>query len=363
MTTTAATRYNVIVESVGTANPVVSKLLAESLELPVEMVTKAIYTAPAVLFHKVDEELALRANDLLSQLGLKVSVKEDNEALPPATDLVDIGVYVSDISKLPLVCKQLSEFLGCEVKDALALLMNETGIVMGNVSVATAEALSERLDAEVLMCTPVKDLYTIEFETDDHIFNLQFLEFLKSLQIPTDGAIRNKYVEHVNYDASQKIWNRFQSSKKVKVCNESFQRFEVILEKADVANPACKRILLEEVGIPENILPQVLENLPVQLHESVVMAVLFDMSEKYKAAGLDCTVIPVYKGAYHLVIEHMTDLEKTKTILTDYFDKHSLPKKESKWQSPKEINNLVGRYLLFLLEKAGCIAELKPASI
>jgi hypothetical protein len=363
MTTTTATRYNVIVESVGTANPVVSKLLAESLELPVDMVTKAIYTAPAVLFHKVEEELAQKASHLLSQLGLNVSVKEEHEALPFASDLVDVGVYVNDISKLPLVCKQLSEFLGCEVKDALALLMHETGIVIGNVSVATAQAISERLDAEILMCTPNKDLYTIEFETDDHIFNLQFIEFLKNLQVPTDGAIRNKYIEHVEYNAAQKIWLRFQSSKKVKLSNESFQRFEVILEKADTTNPECKRVLTEEIGIPETSLPQVLENLPVQLHESVVMAVLFAMSEHYKAAGLECSVIPVYKGDYHLSIEHIGDLEKAKTILADYFDKQQLPKKESKWQSPKAINNLIGRYLLYQLERIHCIAELKPASI
>ena len=60
--------------------------------------------------------------------------------------------------------------MGCEIKDALALLMNESSIVIGNISMATAEALSQRIDAEVMVCLPSKDLYTIEIETDDRIF-------------------------------------------------------------------------------------------------------------------------------------------------------------------------------------------------
>ncbi len=363
MTATTTARYNVIVESVGTANPVVSKLLSESLEIPVEMVTKAIYTAPAILFHKVEGALAKQANDLLTQLGLKVSIKDESEALPAVSQLVDVGVYINDPSNLPLVCKQLSEFLGCEIKDALALLMNESSIVIGNISMATAEALSQRLDAEVMVCLPDKDLYTIEIETDDRIFNSQFVEFLKSLQLNTKDVISVKYIDNVNYDASQKIWNRFQSSKKVKVINQSFQRFEVILEKVNTTNPNYKKVLIEEVGMPETIIDEVLENLPVQLHESVIHANLYDMNEKYLAAGLECAIVPAYKGNYHLSIQHISDLEKVTAILSDYFDKQSLPKKIGKWDAPKSLNNLIGRYVLMQLESNGCIAELKPANI
>lgn len=364
MTTTTATRYNVIVESVGTANPVVSKILSESLNVPVEMVSKAIYTAPAVLFHNIDEDLANRATDLLTQMGLQISLKPEGEAVPGATHLVDVGIYVNDISQLPLVCQQLRTFMGCEIKEALALLMNENTIVMGNISMATAEALSQRIDAEVMVCDPNKDLYTIEWtDNGDRILNAQFIDFLKILKINTEDVMNTKQVENIDYETTQKIWLRFQSGKNIKIINQSFLRYEIILEKADTNHPEYKTILIQEVGMPEKIIPQVLSNLPVQLHESVVFSRALELSEQYRAAGLECSVLPVYKGDYHLSIQHIADLEKTKTILSDYFDKQQLPSKAGKWHAPKPLNNLIARYILFQLENAACIAELKPASI
>lgn len=364
MTTTTATRYNVIVESVGTANPVVSKILSESLNVPVEMVSKAIYKAPAVLFHNIDEELANKASDLLTQMGLQVSLKPEGEFLPATTNLVDVGIYVNDVSQLPLVCQQLRTFMGCEIKEALALLMNENSIVMGNISMATAEALSQRIDAEVMVCDPAKDLYTIEWtDTGDRILNAQFVDFLKTLKVDTENVLHAKRVEDLDYDTTQKVWLRFQSGKNIKIINQSFLRYEIILEKADTTHPKYKEVLIQEVGMPPQIIPQVIDNLPVQLHESVVFSRAVELTDSYKAAGLECSILPVYKGDYHLSIQHITDLEKTRTILSDYFDKEQLPSKAGKWHAPKALNNLIARYILFQLEHAACIAELKPASI
>lgn len=363
MSTTTEARYNVIVESVGTANPVVSKILAESLNIPVEMVSKAIYTAPAVLFHKVEEDLATRASELLVKLGLAISVKEETEALPSSSPLVDVGIYVNDVSKLPLVCQQLRTFIGCETKEALALLMNENGIVMGNISLATANAICQRIDAEVLVCEPDKDLYTIEIETDDRILNTQFIDFLKTLQLDTTNVLNDKRIENVSYDATQKVWLRFQSSKKVKISNQSFLRYELLLDKADTTNPNYKTVLIENVGMPESIIDEVIQNLPVQLHDSLVLTQIHELCDIYKAAGLECTILPVYTGQYHLNILQIDDLEKTKLLLADYFDKSQLPTKSGKWQASKPLNNLMGRYLLYLLEQINCVAELRPATI
>jgi len=58
---------SVIIDSIGTAKPIASKILSDAFEIPQELITKLIYGAPSVLLHKVDEKIANKATKTLSQ--------------------------------------------------------------------------------------------------------------------------------------------------------------------------------------------------------------------------------------------------------------------------------------------------------
>ncbi len=351
--------YNVVVESVGTANPAVCKLLSESLNLPIDLVSRTIYNAPAVLFYKVDETIAENANSLLTQLGLQVSINDAVEPIPQITQPVEVAVYVNDINKLPLVCQQLSEFLGCKHKEALTLLMNDFGIVLGNISIATAQALSNRLDAEVVISNPKLDFFTLQISSTNHLFINQLNEQLKKLHInqiiTTNGDIKD-----ISYNNAQQLWQRFQSTGYIKLVNQSFQRFEILIDKADTTNANYKTILINEVGMPDDIIDEVLNNLPIVLHESVNTALLTEMLEKYKQAGLHCSYRPVSDVPYLLSIQHISNFDQAKQILSEYYNTQSLLKNTLEWVAPTAINNLIARYALAQLETIGCQATITP---
>ena len=358
MSTEPELRYNVVVDSVGSALPEVSKMLSEGLKLPVELVTKAIYNAPSVLFLEVDRKVAEDAIVLLEHLGLEASMSKAGDPLPELATPVEIGVYINDIFKLSTVRNQLSDFLACEPNQALSLLANEPGIVLGGVSEATAKALANRLDAEVMVSNPLKDLFLIDVVDPDMHLLSQLKASFKSHGIDYDPE-QSPFVDNLNYKVAQDIWKRFQHTKKIKIINQSFQRFEIVLESVDTSLPGYKTALVELTGMPEEIVDQVVANLPIQLDESVSRANLDEKISAYAAQGLDCTGYYIPPRTCFIRLDEIGDIDQTKKVLDTYFDKVEIPETTSSWKSPTPLPKLIARYAAAQLQVSGCEVELE----
>jgi hypothetical protein len=349
-------KYNVIIDSVGKAAPSASKVLAEGLSLPIEIISKAIYNAPAVLFRDVEERLAKEAEQLLIKLGMEVSVKKSTEPLPEQNETCEIAVYVENIAALPVVCNQLAAFLGCESKEALSLLISDPCIVLGGVSHATAMALSKRIDAEVIISNPKSDLYTLEMLTQDKMVEAQLIDFLNAAGFQFTG--NKKQIENIPYAFAQELWRRFQYNNSIKIVNQSFQRFEIVLEKIDTTIANYKKALTTFTGMPHDIVDDVIANLPIQLDESVNRNNVPEKIEAYKNAGLICEAYLIPNQPCSIYIQHIEQLDKTQQILMQFFDRQSLATLAGGWKSAKPISTLLARYASQQLQAVGCEVEL-----
>lgn len=350
---------NVIITSIGTANPSVGKILSDVLEIQQEYLVKLLYCTPAVLFQNVNEELALKTEALLTKLGLEVLITSEDEPLPPTPELLELALYIQNPRNLPVINKQLSEFLGCDEKESLNLLLNEPSIVLGGVSIATALALSKRIDAEVIASNPKTDLYTLKINTTDLKIKNQIDQLLHTLGLrlsphPTE-------VEGLNYDDSQKIWKRFQQTGAIQIINQSFQRFEIVLDAFDLNNSNQTNILTQIVGMPEEILSEIARNLPVILDESVNRKELSEKLTLYKTAGLTCSYNNVPLGKYTITIDQIPDLDKTTAIVKQFFSEGINIKQNTRWTSPKPLQHILTRYMTEQLEEVGCVVEKLPA--
>jgi hypothetical protein len=350
---------NVIIASIGTANPSVGKILSEVLGIQQEYVVKLLYCTPAVLFQNIEEELASKTEALLTQLGLEVEVTNEGDPLPPTPELLEIALYIQNPRKLSIINKQLSEFLGCEEKESLNLLLNEPSIVLGGVSIATAQALAKRIDAEVIVSNPKTDLYTLKITTTDSKLKNDIDQLLHTLGLRLSP--HPVEVEGLNYAMSQEIWKRFQQTGAIQIINQSFQRFEIVLDAFDSNNSQHTNVLTEIIGMPEEILSEIANNLPVVLDESVNRK---DLSEKlalYTKAGLTCSYTNVPLGKYHITIDQIPDLDKTTAIVKQFFSEGINLKQNTKWTSPKPLQHILTRYMTEQLEEVGCVVEKLPA--
>lgn len=355
--TEAAAGYRVVIDSIGKATPVASKVLSEALQLPSELVFQALYQTPSVMLDGTEKETAEETAKLLRQLGLEVTVQNQNEPAPEKAEKVDVAVYIPDASMLPAVCKALSDFLGCPSQDALGLLLEEPAVVLGDVSPNTAQALSERLPAEVMISDPKKASYTLMVKEADRLLLNQLQKYISQRGVKGDVNTQ-KTIPHLDYASSQEIWRRFQSTGAVKIINESFERYELLLTAADREHPEMRSKLMEYTGMPEDIVDEVLEQLPIQLEASLNTADLQEYLSKYSAAGMSCEVKRVSHKPYRLIIQRMGDMNKAKKILARMMPEETLPRTTATpWVAPEPLNDVMVRYAIAQLEQIGAVAE------
>jgi len=341
----------VVIDSIGTASPSVSGLLSESFQLPQELVLKLLYTAPSVLLEDVTPELAEQTSGLLEKLGLEVSLKDKTEKLSKNTTLFDISVHIDEIEKLPIVIKQLCEFLGCDEKEATGLLLQVPSIILGGVSESTANAFSKRIDANVIISDPKQDLYMLEVTDIDALGKRQLEELLKT-------KLENDFVYDIDYKTAQRIWAGFQSNKHINITNQSHQRFELIVDKA-TDHPDQERIFTEEVGMPKGIIGEVLDNLPIQLFSSLDKLEVYEKRERYALSGLTCSVNPILYKEYILELDTLEYKAEIIKLLSNFFPEKDLPVNGKHWVSPYALPMVITDYIAFHLERLDCEYEVK----
>ena len=348
-------KFHIIIDSIGSADPSASKMLSDVLGTPVELVVKALYNTPTVLFSDIDEALAKQCHELLEKLGMISHIQSVSEPLPEKGESVDVGIYVHDIRDLSKITNELAHFLGCTVQEALNMLLTDPCVVLGGVSISTAEALCQRLDTEVIISNPEKDKYTlfVDFDGENTMLGHKLKSYLKHLKISSEYEETGR-IENLDYRTAQDIWKKFQSTGMLKMTNQSFQRFEVDLVGVDRENDTYKAVLMEEVGIPEKIMDQVLDNLPIQLYASANGKTVSDQLKRYAAAGMECVARPVKPNNYKLIIEEISDLAATKKILAQFLGEENLPTKTGKWECPRPLGDLIFRCISAELEMVGC---------
>lgn len=342
---------NVIIQSIGTAKPSVGKVLADVLGVSNEQVVKLLYCTPSVLFRQVEASLAIQTVELLEQLGLDVQVTDADSPLPATPVLYDLAVFLPNPLQLVTVSQQLANFLGCTEQDALNLLLQDPPVVLGGVSEATAQALSQQIEAEVVMANPQIEKYTVQLNSNDAALARQWTTACQGLglRIPPNS----QQIKDVDYATAQQLWKRLGANKGITIYNQGFLRYEIILESIDNNNAAWRPMLIDTVGIPEGVVDEVVNHLPVQLNDSVNRHDLQALLAQYKAAGLQCSFAELPFGHQQLLVEGINEPAETAAILSQFYGPTTLGNSKQ-WQAPKPISPLLGRLAAHQLEQIGC---------
>lgn len=137
--------FAVIVLSIGRASPAVCQRIAPVLALPAAAIARLLYQAPAVLLTQISRQQGCEICRALEEVGLAVELVAEPLAAMAPPALFDIAVHIREPADFVDVAARLAEFLGCPPADAERLLETPPGMVLGDVSAASVEALVQRL--------------------------------------------------------------------------------------------------------------------------------------------------------------------------------------------------------------------------
>ncbi|AUC76460.1 hypothetical protein [Olleya sp. Bg11-27] len=341
----------IVIQSIGTAKPGITKILADAFEINHQLLTQMIYNAPSLFLHKVDEETAAKVKNMLTELGLEILVQKAEDAIPTPTEKLDLALYIQNPLKIQKIAKQLSDFIGINEKEAFELLIQDPSVVLGGVSQNTAFALDKRIDAEVMASNPRKATYTILVKDLTPSFINEFGLLCQNAGYTLD---QNK-IMGLTHKEAQQLWTKVQDPQKIKLVNEDFIRYRIILNAFDANNEVSVQFLNEQIGMPTELIGRLNDYLPLEIVESLSKCKVESYLELTTAATLDCESHVNSVDRYQLQIQNITQKEQVEKTLDLFFKTVDI--KDTKWQTPEKLDSVLNRLLSEQLEALGCDVE------
>lgn len=283
-------RSRVVVTTIGTARPAAAAAVSKGLGLPPEQVVACLYKAPSVLVDSVEPALADKLVGLLSGIGLGVRVESDTAPVPEPEPSLDVALYVRDAAAVVEVAGALSAFLGTPPEQALELVVTPPGVVLGGVSPATVDALQAQLPPEsvdvVASCSETA-LYDL-FAADAPAVVLDGLRrdlAARGIDVLEVGGL---LASGLDYETGTALWRRHQASGAIRLLNQAFERFDLVLTGSGDAAARAEQLeaLTRLAGVPAELAADVLANLPITLEEGIPHDVLPERLGEYAEAGL-----------------------------------------------------------------------------
>ncbi|MFN3580091.1 MAG: hypothetical protein ACK4VV_06425 [Pseudomonas sp.] len=299
-----AADQRLVVESIGSASPGLAGVLASQLGMPPSQVANALYKAPAVLLDKLPMPHAQGLAEILSQAGLDIRIEPSHGPAPKAADSLDIALYLHDPACLATCCERLSRFLGCAPAAVQNMLLAPPGVILGDVSQATADALQHLLDdlpVELTCSARQQARYALFIDRQRGTALSSLLGDLQRMGIDADSAGTLDGAE-LDHQQGQYLWRRHQSAGGLRLLDKAFMRYDLSLEQ--VGPDSCLEQLPDLAGLPADLVPCVIENLPIVVEEGVCAEQLAARTEAWAAARMPVRPQLVSLRCCQLSIEH-----------------------------------------------------------
>ncbi len=316
-----AQQFRILIKSVGTARPSASAAVAKGLGLPASTVIARLYRAPAVLVDGIDEPVAERMAGFLGEIGYEAEVQGMSEPAPVPAPLNDVAVYIEDARQFQQVVEKLASFLGVAEPDASRLILAPPGVVLGSVSDATVNAFSEHMGAgvSILSSQPGKACYDLFVSAEKGMVQSRILADMASASLEFCGDDGLMAV-NVNHSSAQDLWRRHQASGLLRVVNQDFLRFDLVLcEAGEACEPVQRQVeILERLaGVPSKLVAEVLNSAPITLLESVPSADVSAHMEEFAEAGIKVRADLITFQVLGLEVLEISDIPRLKKVLED----------------------------------------------
>lgn len=275
---------HLIIKSIGTATPQICASIAQDLDMPPELFLRAVFQAPTILFESIDIDSAEKLSETLRKTGICADVCQ--AAPQNEVKLYDIAMSMGSMKACDIVFAELANFIGTSANEVVRLMSEAPGVILGDVSMATVEALQDRMagfDVQVMSACKTDSLYDL-FLTESDIFTQRYLKenLGDVLEVLANGGVMCRGLDH---DRMEKIWARMRSIKGLKVVNQAFEHWDIYLDGGQKSSTALKT-LSETCSIPAEVCEDLLDHCPIVISENVLNANLKDTLKTLTEVGL-----------------------------------------------------------------------------
>jgi hypothetical protein len=355
--------HGVLIQSIGSATLTSAAAVAKGLGISAAEVINCLYKAPAILVDKVERKIAEQLTRLLTDIGYEVAVIDGSESLPPTTELFDVALYVKDAEKLPQAAQKLAAFMGLTEQDATKMLLQPPGMALGSVSSATVEAFRRFMDGTVELIAAAQNdaRYDIFLGECPAVVQKRLLDDLTAAGVTLTGS-QGLIATGAVRSQIDPIWQRHKANSALRIIHQDFLRFDISLTHSPDSPPNSQqgRVLEELVGVPQDMVAEVVASAPVTLLESVPSREVPRLLEVLSGANLPAAAELITFQALGLKITRTTSVQAVNELLAAFGVQHTF--KRAPEALPNAYPEIQARVIRSALERAGAVVEFIKSS-
>lgn len=315
---TNTSSYRLTVVSIGTATATAAKVIASGLNAPVEKVAEKLYRAPSVLAENLTQEMGQQLATLIQNMGIEIKIESNDLPPPLPSELFDISIQIADIQYLPQIVEQLSPFLGVDEASVVSLLITPPAIILGSVSTATLSSLNNRLNfpgVTIVSSRPISAKYDLISAPLTMHQSQQLNRFLQRLQLSLRNN-ENLCLTNLDYSTAQSIWKHFGHNLPLKIINQEFYRYDLLLNSLPPpTEKAAQKYLQETIGISPDDYPSVQPHLPLVIKESMSHIDANTQEAEFAMNGLDIEKVNITFQRLRIQIHEAKDIASVNSLL------------------------------------------------
>lgn len=254
-------RFAVVLRSPGQVDMAGISALASALKQPVGLVSKRVYQAPSVLMRDINPQHQTELAKQCAALGLDFEFKPNDVQLPKDERRYDVAVHIDSADHIPMATEELARLLGVTPEKAFRLLATPPGLIIGDVSLAAADALARRFGQGCVVSASV---------SGDGPFDL-FLPKDARIDQALDERCRGQrglVMLGLDTDQAKDVFSRLPKGS-ARLIPRSLLRFDLLLVPQNDISDTAKRWMIDMAGCIEDDIPLLLAHAPVALREGV----------------------------------------------------------------------------------------------
>jgi hypothetical protein len=355
-------RRRIVVTSIGAAGPVAAAAVARGLGVSVAQAVACFYRAPSVLAEGVAAETAEAIVRLLRDIGFAAHAAPQEAAAPPPARLFDVALHIAEPRAVHAAADALAAFVGATRDAALEMILVPPGLALGAVSAATVEAFRARLPAgvEAVAARPEDSTYGLFLLDGPAVVRARLMLDLAPLGVAPDAA-PGLIATGVAHDTVQRLWRRHQAGGMLRAVNAAFLRYDVVatgLAGADPADPALAETLAALTGMPAELAPRALAELPLTMIEGAPHDAVAGHLAALAALGLDAHAELTTFQRLGIEVTAAADPAALKAVLAGF----GLPAVAPPFRLETPVPELQARILRAALEDAGADVRFTTAA-
>lgn len=356
------------VHSIGQSGAGLVKALKQISPLSEQKIAGLLYQAPTKLFTDLPEQAARDIHQILADTGLDCTVVANDEELVCGDADHEVALVIKDVSQMTEIAKLIMNLIGADIQTVRQLLFTSPTVLLGKISKNTALKVRERfaeLNVEVDISKPGEALFDVFLGECTDLQQHQLKQLFRDL--PFDIAYDEQLAGNtlitagLSQQQAEQIWQKVcRTALPVRIVNRDFERFDFsLLSLPD--SPAAKEYLIASTGMPAELAPKALANLPLVLQQNISFAELEPALAKVKELGGEAEGNLLVFQTFALQITDFANwseqVENTLLVLTSESKESLLASRQGDGILSGPFTSLQARWIQHELTKFGLVAN------